>query len=501
MAKYGPNDLPPPYYSVSMHTQPPLKSHEKVVYGVGPGLIPPSQPSYIPQYAPSVVVPVPQVTQPTSPSKKQNSCCKNNARCYGGTGGVLLVLCLLALAIWLGVRYGTRLGTTYYYAGEEHNDDNEDYDKTPSIPKHDTCPNTTIQCDGIPDCKLGTDESICVRFGADNSLQIRTAEDGRFLPVCFSGWDQDYADQTCAQLGFVKSYATKALSSSNSKGLTMTRHNSSALIQGLASVSSSCPAQETVSLQCIDCGRQPSTSRIIGGSEAKSGQWPWQLSLHFKGSHICGGVLISPYFVVSAAHCFPSNDVSSLLASNWKVYGGVVSLDILPRPYQVRKIILNENYDSRTNDQDVALLKLSTPVDFNDKVQPACLPSYNQQWTHGTQCWTSGFGTTNERTSSVSNSLMGVDVNIIDTSVCNSREVYRGSVTQNMLCAGQLNGGKDSCQGDSGGPLVCEDSGVWSLAGITSWGDGCGEQNKPGVYTKVTSVLAWIYSNMMQERS
>lgn len=109
-----------------MHTQPPLKSHEKVVYGVGPGLIPPSQPSYIPQYAPSVVVPVPQVTQPTckwiflsltkighhsrswvfvlypAPSKKQNSCCKNNARCYGGTGGVLLVLCLLALAIWLG---------------------------------------------------------------------------------------------------------------------------------------------------------------------------------------------------------------------------------------------------------------------------------------------------------------------------------------------------------------------------------------------------------------
>lgn len=61
----------------------------------------------------------------------------------------------------IAVRYGTRLGTTYYYAGEEHNDDNEDYDKTPSIPKHDTCPNTTIQCDGIPDCKLGTDESIC----------------------------------------------------------------------------------------------------------------------------------------------------------------------------------------------------------------------------------------------------------------------------------------------------------------------------------------------------
>uniref|UniRef100_A0A3B4A3L7 trypsin n=1 Tax=Periophthalmus magnuspinnatus TaxID=409849 RepID=A0A3B4A3L7_9GOBI len=93
--------------------------------------------------------------------------------------------------------------------------------------------------------------------------------------------------------------------------------------------------------------------------------------------------------------------------------------------------------------------------------------------------------------------LRDVRVMIIDTEVCNSPRGYGGSVTKNMLCAGHLKGGKDSCQGDSGGPLVCENNGIWTLAGITSWGSGCGEMNTPGVYTRVTSVLPWISSTMM----
>lgn len=498
MEKHDPNEPPPPYYSVSMHPPPPITCHEEVVYGVGPGLIPPSQPHYIPHYPPVIVMP--QVTQTIPPRKKRSVCCENNAQCYGGTGGVLLVLGLLALAIWLGVRYGTKLASTYYSPDEDQ--PYGDYEETAIIPEHDSCPNTTIQCDGVKDCLYGTDESICVRFGTDNNVEVRTAEDGRFLPLCYSNWDQGYADQTCAQLGFTRSHDSKPLLGFTSKGLTLTsQRNSSAYIQGLVSISSSCPDKQTVSLQCVECGQQQSTSRIIGGKVSKSGQWPWQVTLHFKGSHVCGGVLISDHFVLTAAHCFPSTDESSLVASKWKVYGGVVSLLALPRPYQVKRILINENYDSRTNDQDIALLKLATTVDFTDQVQPACLPTYNQQWSHGTECFTSGFGTTDASTSDVSNSLMDVNVNIIDTSVCNSRNSYSGSVTKNMLCAGQLDGGKDSCQGDSGGPLVCENNGIWTLAGITSWGSGCGEKNQPGVYTKVTSVLPWIYSKMMQEMS
>lgn len=410
----------------------------------------------------------------------------------------MLVFGLLALAIWLGVRYGTTLGPVYFHVDDSGPGD-DGVEDTPSLPERDTCPNTTVQCDGTMDCVLGTDESVCVRLGSNNRLEVKTALDGRFLPMCYSNWDKNYSDQTCAQLGFTSSYETKVLSGYTSKGLTMTARDPEGYIQGLSNVSSSCPDQQTVSLQCIECGRQKSTSRIIGGQPSTIGEWPWQASMHFKGSHVCGGVLISEYFVLTAAHCMPSEDESSLIESNWKVFVGVVSLNSLSAPHNVRRIILNENYNVETNDLDIALLRLERPIVFTDTNQPACLPTYNQQWSHGTECFTSGFGTTDAGSNEVSTTLMDVSVDIISREECNSPSSYRGSVTQNMLCAGHVNGGRDSCQGDSGGPLVCETNGVWTLAGITSWGAGCGEINKPGVYTRVTSVLPWIYSKMMQE--
>ncbi|XP_075997791.1 transmembrane protease serine 13a isoform X2 [Genypterus blacodes] len=498
MAKPDPNERPPPYYGYGMHTQPPLKPYEEVVNGGGLMGTPPSQPYYIPRYSLPHVAP-PVTGSSTYPVRKKTRSCANNARCFGGLGAALLLFLLLGIGIWIGVRYGTKNAFEDFFSHEsEDSEDSEDSDDSDSSESsHDTCINNTILCDATKDCQMGTDETNCVRFGSSNRLEVRTSQDGRFLPVCFEGWDKAFADKTCAQLGFKKTFYTEPVEGKPTIGLTMTNASSS-FIQGQVQVSSSCPNQQTVSLKCIDCGRQQSSNRIIGGSAASVGQWPWQLTAHLRRSHVCGAVLISPFYAVTAAHCFPSS--SYLRTDLWRLYGGTVSQSNLPKPYLVRKIILNQNYNKKTNDNDIALFKLKSPVSFNNKVLPACLPGFDQIFPHRMECWTSGFGSTADGSGTSSKALMEVVVNIIDNNMCNRREMYGGHVTKNMLCAGHLAGGKDACQGDSGGPLVCKTGDTWYLVGVTSWGTGCGRKNKPGVYTRVTKMLPWIY-NMMQKET
>ncbi|KAG7483963.1 hypothetical protein MATL_G00043860 [Megalops atlanticus] len=493
MAHYNPDDPPPPYSSVVGPTQPPLQGYEEVVHGGVPGgsvwVTAPNQPYYIPQQPPPVAPPYVVQHDPPLPRRSKRPTCGNNACCYGSSGGTAFLLVLVAIAIWLGVRYGVKLVASSL----------DNSDDRPSVTEKDTCPSSTVQCDAQRDCDLGSDETNCVRFGPGSTLQVKNYKDGRFLPVCYQGWSESYSNQACAQLGFRKSYKTESVQSSSSTGLKLTGKTSDT-IQGEVDVSPSCPGQQTVALECTNCGQQHSTSRIIGGSIAQLGQWPWQVSLHFYGSHTCGGSLVAPDFVVTAAHCFPKKTTSSLVPSNWRVYGGVVSQNRLNTPYLVQKIIINEFYDPDTNDFDIALLKLKQPVEFSNNVGPVCLPTFDQTFSPGTTCWTSGFGTTEEGAAKGSPDLMEVAVKIIDTSVCNSNMVYGGALTQNMMCAGDLSGGKDSCQGDSGGPLVCEADNRWYLVGVTSWGVGCGRRNRPGVYSNVNRLLPWIYSKMQQER-
>ncbi|KAM4735764.1 suppressor of tumorigenicity 14 protein isoform 2-T2 [Anableps anableps] len=244
-----------------------------------------------------------------------------------------------------------------------------------------------------------------------------------------------------------------------------------------------------------DCGTRPyKLNRIVGGQNADIGEWPWQVSLHFRtDGHVCGASVISERWLLSAAHCFiVHNSPDHLVTANWITYSGLQSQYKTEEAQicKVKRIVPHPDYNPMTNDYDISLLELSEPLKFSNTIQPICLPSSSHVFPAGMSCWVTGWGALREGgTGAVV--LQKASVKIINDTVCNT--VTEGQVTSRMLCSGFLAGGVDACQGDSGGPLSCfEESGKWFQAGIVSWGEGCARRNKPGVYTRVTKLREWI---------
>ncbi|XP_077303202.1 serine protease 33-like isoform X1 [Lithobates pipiens] len=246
------------------------------------------------------------------------------------------------------------------------------------------------------------------------------------------------------------------------------------------------------------CGSPLVSSRIVGGTNSLDGEWPWQVAVtdtESGGEYLCGGSLISPEWVMTAAHCihYP------IQLSNYKVYLGMYQLLVINSHTalaNVSKIIVNSQYTSTGSPGDIALLQLATPVTYTQYIMPICLPSSTTTFPCGTECWVTGWGARSYGGNVVSyGTLQEVLVPLIDRNTCQT--MYRnagGSITiqYDQICAGYKDGGKDSCQGDSGGPLVCKVRGVWYQVGVVSSGIGCAYPNYPGVYTLVTAYQTWI---------
>ncbi|KAM6967415.1 trypsin-1-like [Aplochiton taeniatus] len=220
--------------------------------------------------------------------------------------------------------------------------------------------------------------------------------------------------------------------------------------------------------------------KIVGGYECPAHSEPHQVSLNV-GYHFCGGSLVNQNWVVSAAHCYQTRIEVRLGEHNLR------NTEASEQAIASSRVIRHPNYSSYNIDNDIMLIKLSKPATLSAEVQPVALPTSCAP--AGTMCKVSGWGNTMSSTAD-SDKLQCLNIPILSFQDCNNS--YPGMITDAMFCAGYLEGGKDSCQGDSGGPVVCRGE----LQGVVSWGYGCAERNRPGVYAKVCIFTNWLETTM-----
>ncbi|KAG8227078.1 hypothetical protein J437_LFUL007415 [Ladona fulva] len=244
--------------------------------------------------------------------------------------------------------------------------------------------------------------------------------------------------------------------------------------------------------------------RIVGGTDAREGEIPYQISLRYLGSHRCGGSIISEDWAVTAAHC-----VQGVLAEDLEIMVGSVDIND-GTIHQVYYVAYHPNFDQYLIDWDIAVLKLvvrkvnlgevneiytvfklqvEKPFVFSDIVKAVALPQEGEEPQPEEIAIISGWGYTSEGSGIIPENLQRLAVPIISREECNIDYSDYGGITERMICAGIEEGGKDACQGDSGGPLVIDGK----LQGIVSWGAGCARPKHPGVYSRVSAMRSFLF--------
>ncbi|XP_026481287.1 trypsin-7-like [Ctenocephalides felis] len=218
------------------------------------------------------------------------------------------------------------------------------------------------------------------------------------------------------------------------------------------------------------CDKQP-IDRIVGGANVSIEDYGWQVSVQLLNLHYCGETIIAKQWVLTAAHCFislmPIRLYSVRAGSDTINEGGIVK--------QVEKGINHPKFNDTNYDNDVSLLYLETPLHLNGiTIRTISLIEPGVIVPQGEIVRITGWGYTKDQAQTNSKFLKGVSIPILDPTECKSR--YGRMFTNNMLCAGYLEGEKDACQGDDGGPLITKNR---IVIGITSWASGCGRKDSP----------------------
>ncbi|XP_045214324.2 neurotrypsin-like [Mercenaria mercenaria] len=296
-----------------------------------------------------------------------------------------------------------------------------------------------------------------------------------------------------------------------------------------------CDRSEIVGIKCSNvmlketsaqpqCGKRPRTEYfkediapyIIGGIRPpRHGLFPWQAGIRKRHKHFCGGTIINRHWILTAAHCF-YEERRTWYYSYLRQYERVDNDDFVIRTgdydntkrdkyeqeFNIAHVEIHEFYDpEETGDYDIALVKIKTDgnegIDFNDHVQPACLPTTSTEYKQGHKCYVSGWGASRysnvlKKVTQYPTTLQGAEIPLQSDETCSS--IYENRFTTRMVCAGNLEGGVNACYGDSGGPLVCMENSAYVVMGITSFGstEGCALPDLPTVFTKVSRFVHWI---------
>ncbi|KAH0624897.1 hypothetical protein JD844_032792 [Phrynosoma platyrhinos] len=346
-------------------------------------------------------------------------------------------------------------------------------------------------CDQIQHCKDNSDEADCVRlvngsFSLNGLVQIKAGN--KWYTACGNNWTGQLSSSICDWLGLGSvNRSSPVLFDGTGLLIEVAKTINNSLI-----LTPTCLEQTKKNQECGErLVTQKHTTKIVGGSDAQEGAWPWVISLDFNARPTCGGSLVSNEWLVSAAHCVYGRN---LKPSQWKAVLGMHNNLNLSNPQtvirEIDEIIINPHYNKRTKDSDIALIHLQFRVNYTDYIQPICFPEKNKTFFPGTNCFIAGWGKTTHQ-GSVANILQEAEVPLIAHNKC-QQLMPEYTITENMLCAGYDEGGIDSCQGDSGGPLMCQENEKWLLAGVTSFGYQCGLPHRPGIYVNVSKYVDWL---------
>ncbi|XP_055917784.1 uncharacterized protein LOC129950036 isoform X2 [Eupeodes corollae] len=392
------------------------------------------------------------------------------------------------------------------------------------------CMSSKKICDGIIDCPYGQDERNCIRLSERNGdlgkgvLEVFRFSSHKWTPACVKNWDRSVSPTAvCSMLGYSSVNATSVVTQKTHRPL-LTSVNVSTDIwkmyskkrSNLMQEFSSCTPEEDfpiAELTCtnFECGKvrreKKPTRRIIGGSAASPGAWPFLAAILGGPEKIfyCAGVLIADEWVLTASHCIGNHTLIHL--DDWTIQLGVTrrnSFTYSGLNVKVKTVIPHPLYNTQiAHDNDIALFQLSSRVSFHEHLLPVCLPPPElKQIKPGELCTVIGWGKREDKNPKATYEpiVNEVQVPVIRRQQCDEW-LDNLTVSDGMICAGFEEGGKDACQGDSGGPLLCpypDDTGKWYVGGIVSWGIMCAHPKLPGVYSNVIKYIPWILEEMQK---